>query len=620
MRKISINNIPKESTNHLTRVELNVFRGAREGIAEGGKFYEMFMAGDGHELEDKAKSLFSSSMLAYNFFYWVSPEHPLTYAGITYDRVYFEVKFPVMLKGSKGRPVNRPSNMDVVLFSTKSNAMICVESKYTEHTNNRQATFADAYFKHACYYPGNPYIASFIQLALRYNEKSDGYYEGIKQNVSHMIGVCNVLHDTDAQTWFKANNPFIEPEVMARIGSETVFFFTNLLYEYPKEVTRYPDLLDEFADYYLSPRIQNDIVLLGIRHTYQEFYQLIYNQMPAGLPEYLNQRYCLSFVPRYPLPEGVKSADKYLAEQVFAGAKERYGDGMRIEVQERIEVELEKIRGHRWTDHFLIVWDYVRFACELGLCKSPGWDHSTGSVVAYCLGISDIDPIKEHLSSEEFFDRAIFRMTNDFSNEGAEIVQQYLVSKYGIQVLNHFSVKGYAPLGIAEQTLGKIGGTLDFRSLPYDTPELIRFFAEDDDCRDYSYFGKQDSEALRAIERPTFEDVVEIFCTRKFKNGDETKLCREHGYARCVLFLRIAYLKMTYPKQFGAACLKNFHPFVESVARRQLRSGNTATMEELLTRGKAGLMEAILLLLPTTIMEVLVVDNNGSHPKHHRRD
>lgn len=550
MRKISINNIQKESWTLLSKVELNVFRGAREGIAEGGKFYEMFMAGDGCELENKAKSIFSSSMLAYNFFYWVSPEHPLEYAGITYDRVYFEVKFPVMTKETQGRPVNHPSNMDVVLFSTQSNAMICIECKYTEHTKNQKAEFADAYFKHACYFAGNPYSTSFIKLALRYNEKSDGYYAGIKQNVSHMIGVSNVLHDADALSWFKANNPFIEPEVKEQIGSETIFFFTNLLYEHPKEVTNYPDLLDEFADYNLSPKIQNDIVLLGIQHTYQEFYQYLYNQMPAGLAEYLNQRYCLSFVPRFALPEGVKLVDKYLTELVFSGAEEKYGETWSDEVQERIEVELAKIRAHRWADHFLIVRDFVRFACQLRICKSPGWDRSTGSVVCYCLGISDIDPIKEHLSSDEFFDRTIFRVTCDFSNTGAEMVQQYLVSKYGIQVLNHFSVKAYKPLGIAEKTLRNIGETLDFRSLPYDTPELIRFFAYDVDCRDYSYFGKRDSEALRAIECPTFEDVVEIFCTRKFKNGKETKLCREHGYARCVMFLRLAYLKMTYPKQF----------------------------------------------------------------------
>lgn len=552
MRKIT-NNIQKESWTHLSTVELNVFRGAREGIAKGGKFYEMFMAGDGHELEDKAMSIFSSSMLAYNFFYWVSPEHPLTYAGITYDRVYFEVKFPVLTKETPGRPVNHPSNMDVVLFSTQSNAMICIESKFTEHTKNQTAEFADAYFKHTCYFAGNPLITSFIKLALRYNGKADGYYAGIKQNVSHMIGVSNVLHDADALAWFKANNPFIEPDVMDQIGSETIFFFTNLLYEHPKEVTNYPDLLDEFADYYLPPQIQNDIVLLGIRHTYQEFYQHIYDQMPAGLAEYLNLRYYLSFVPRYPLPEGVKSADKYLTEQVYAGAEEKYGETWSDEVQDRIEVELAKIRAHRWADHFLIVWDFVRFACQLRIYKSPGWGHLTGSVVAYCLGISDIDPIKEHLSSDEFFDRTIFRVTCDFSNTGAEMVQQYLVSKYGIQVLNHFSVNGYKPLGFAEQTLRMTEEKMDFRSLPYDTPELIRFFADDDNCRDYCYFGEQDSEALRAMESPTFEDVVQIFCTRKFENGKQTKLCREHGYARCVLFLRLAYLKMTYPEQFEKA-------------------------------------------------------------------
>ena len=115
-RKISITNKAKESTNHLKKVfsfpeeskgnyfstyTENVYVGGRKALTEG-KFHDMFMAGDGHELEDyidkngvlhlaHAKSIYSSSMLAYNFFYWVSPENPLILNGTTYDKVYFEV-------------------------------------------------------------------------------------------------------------------------------------------------------------------------------------------------------------------------------------------------------------------------------------------------------------------------------------------------------------------------------------------------------------------------------------------------------------------------------------------------------------------------------------------------
>ena len=243
MRKIKINKtaVNKESKNSIKKafsypeteapkgsyfpsVESNVFGAAREAIKKGGKFYQMFAAGDGHELEDytdeqgrfhlaHAKSLYSSSMLAYNFFHWICPEHPLTLNGIVFDKVYFEVKFPVLAKNADGSRNNRPSNMDVVLISNDCATMLCIESKYTEHTHNQAAKFSDAYFKPACYYQGNPYRTSFVQMALHYNEKNNGYYAGIKQNISHFIGLTNIMYDADAMAWFKANNPFIEPEV-----------------------------------------------------------------------------------------------------------------------------------------------------------------------------------------------------------------------------------------------------------------------------------------------------------------------------------------------------------------------------------------------------------------------
>ena len=208
------------TTNHahvyLATYAENVYVGGRKALTEG-KFHDMFMSGDGHELEDytdkngvfhlaHAKSIFSSSMLAYNFFHWISPEHPLTLNDTTYDKVYFEVKFPVMARTSEGRPVNRPSNMDVVLVSDDCATMLCIESKYTEHSHHQEAEFADAYFKPACYYKGNPDIQSFIKMALRYNERKNGYFAGIKQNVSHLIGITNVMHDANALMMFRRSD------------------------------------------------------------------------------------------------------------------------------------------------------------------------------------------------------------------------------------------------------------------------------------------------------------------------------------------------------------------------------------------------------------------------------
>ena len=291
----------------------NVFPAAREAITTG-KFHDMFMAGDGHELEDyidrsgylhraNAKAVHSSSMLAYNFFHWVSPEHPLTWNGITYDKVYFEVKFPVMVKSSNGRPINRPSNMDVVLISHDCETMLCIESKYTEHTHRQPAEFADAYFMHDCYYQGNPFIPSFIHAALHYNEKKNGYYAGIKQNVSHLIGVTNICYDADALAWFRDNNPFIEPEVMEKICSLIDVHFINLLYIRPEDINNmygnihapyktYPCMLAYFQFDHCS-RLMREFLPYGIFTTYPELFAEVRTQMPSDLADYLDSRYNL---------------------------------------------------------------------------------------------------------------------------------------------------------------------------------------------------------------------------------------------------------------------------------------------------------------------------------------
>jgi len=275
----------------------------------------MFAAGDGHELEDytdkngvfhlaHAKSLYSSSMLAYNFFHWICPENPLTLNGIVYDKVYFEVKFPVLAKNAKGSPNNRPSNMDVVLISNDCATMLCIESKYTEHTHHQAAKFSDAYFKPSCYYQGNPYRTSFVQMALLYNEKNNGYYAGIKQNISHLIGLTNILYDAEALAWFKANNPFIEPEVMEKLCHETEITFTNLLYFHPKMVGEmygdlnaenkaYPYLLGELLFDHLQKDLDEPLLLSSLIKTYPELLTEVQAQMPEGLAEYLDNKYIM---------------------------------------------------------------------------------------------------------------------------------------------------------------------------------------------------------------------------------------------------------------------------------------------------------------------------------------
>lgn len=243
--------------------------------------------------------------IARDFFGWISAEHPLTLNGLTYDKVYFGIKFPVFAKTTDGQPYNQPANMDVVLISDDCLAMQCITSCHTEHMHKQAANFADAYFKPSCYYKGNPYRASFLRQALRYNEQANGFFAGVQQNISLLLGITNIMHDESALAWFKANNPFIELEVLAQINQNTEIIFTNLLYYSPEigtniygdihaEEKSYPYLLGELLFDHLQCALDEPLLLSRFITTYPELFAEIQSQMPNGLAEYLDNKYVLT--------------------------------------------------------------------------------------------------------------------------------------------------------------------------------------------------------------------------------------------------------------------------------------------------------------------------------------
>ncbi len=113
------------------------------------------------------------------------------------------------------------------------------------------------------------------------------------------------------------------------------------------------------------------------------------------------------------------------------GAAKRY-PGMDEMVKERIDFELETIHKMGFPGYFLIVWDVIRAAREMGVSVGPGRGSAAGSVVAYCLRITDIDPIKYDLLFERFLNPDRISMPDidiDFDEDGREKVLQYVVKK-----------------------------------------------------------------------------------------------------------------------------------------------------------------------------------------------
>ena len=139
-----------------------------------------------------------------------------------------------------------------------------------------------------------------------------------------------------------------------------------------------------------------------------------------------------SKLPKFPLPEGTDPYE-YLKDLCENGLRERYKH-MTEEIKERLSYELSVIKEMGYVDYFLIVWDFIRFARENKIMTGPGRGSGAGSIVAYTLGITKIDPIKYNLIFERFLNPERVSMPDidsDFCYERRGEVIDYVVSKYG---------------------------------------------------------------------------------------------------------------------------------------------------------------------------------------------
>ncbi|NND32980.1 MAG: DNA polymerase III subunit alpha [Saprospiraceae bacterium] len=138
-------------------------------------------------------------------------------------------------------------------------------------------------------------------------------------------------------------------------------------------------------------------------------------------------------LPAFPLPSGFSTQDDYLKHLTFQGAIKRYGS-IEAAIDERLNFELSVIRQSGYPGYFLIVHDLISSARSMGVSVGPGRGSAAGSAVAYCLGITNIDPIKYDLLFERFLNPERISMPDidiDFDDEGRSKVIDYVVEKYG---------------------------------------------------------------------------------------------------------------------------------------------------------------------------------------------
>jgi DNA-directed DNA polymerase III (polc) len=163
-------------------------------------------------------------------------------------------------------------------------------------------------------------------------------------------------------------------------------------------------------------------------------------------------------MPEFELPADYSDKDEYLRFLTYQGAQARWGK-LTVEQSERIDFELETIAKMGFPGYFLIVQDFLNAAREMGVSVGPGRGSAAGSAVAFCLRITDIDPIKYGLLFERFLNLDRISMPDidiDFDEDGRDSVLQYVVNKYGHDKVAHIITFGSMAAKMAIRDVARV--------------------------------------------------------------------------------------------------------------------------------------------------------------------
>lgn len=165
-------------------------------------------------------------------------------------------------------------------------------------------------------------------------------------------------------------------------------------------------------------------------------------------------------LPYFPIPGAYTDPNDYLRDLAYKGAVKRYGT-VTPELQNRIDFELKTIRNMGYPDYFLIVRDFIHAARDKGVWVGPGRGSAAGSVVAYCLEITQVDPIKYNLLFERFLNPDRVSLPDidiDFADDQRSSVLQYVEDKYGKDHVSHVITFGSMAAKSAIRDVARIQG------------------------------------------------------------------------------------------------------------------------------------------------------------------
>jgi DNA polymerase III subunit alpha len=231
-------------------------------------------------------------------------------------------------------------------------------------------------------------------------------------------------------------------------------------------------------------------------------------------------------LPHFVVPPNFASQDDYLAHLTWSGAKNRY-QILTPAAEERLTFELGVIKEMGFAGYFLIVSDFIRAGKEIGVFVGPGRGSAAGCAVAYCIGITNIDPIKYNLLFERFLNperKSMPDIDTDFDDEGRQKVIDYVVEKYGKNQVAQIITYGTMA---AKSSIADVARVMDLplqqsRALSGLVPErpgmnLKRLLNAPITKKE----AKGDEKSLEEKEQLIPDDVEKIKKLREFYNGDD---------------------------------------------------------------------------------------------------
>ncbi|MDX6493510.1 MAG: polymerase subunit alpha, partial [Gaiellaceae bacterium] len=211
-------------------------------------------------------------------------------------------------------------------------------------------------------------------------------------------------------------------------------------------------------------------------------------------------------LPKFPTPED-RDAFDYLVELCEKGLERRY-ESVTPELTERLRFELKTIKEMGFADYFLIVWDFIHFAKQNGISVGPGRGSSAGSLAAYCLEITDVDPMRYGLLFERFLNPArkdLPDMDIDFSVAGRDRVINYVTDRYGRDRVAQIITFGTMAARAAVRDAGRV------LEIPYGTVDRIAKLIPEGPGQTLDACLKPGQDLKAAVDAdPTAREIVEL--------------------------------------------------------------------------------------------------------------